>query len=166
MTSRSNVLVVLLCAAASGCSSGHTPEAQVNADATASGQAESGDYSCDDADSVELGTSVEGAMGRISAKLLDATPWPAQTRSPANAWTVQLLTASGDPAFDAAVSSVKVLDHIHNIFRMPEDTTELDDKATFQLDVSFLLRSLWIVELHVVTPSGDDVLELPVCVVR
>lgn len=163
MTSQSNVLGVLLCAAATGCSSEVTP--LVSEEATAHAEA-SGHYSCSDADSVELGTSVESAMGRLSARLVDATPWPAQTRSPANAWTVQLLTASGDPALDASVSAVKVLDHIHNIFRMPEDTTELDDSATFQLDVSFLLRSLWVVELSVTTLAGDDVIELPVCVVR
>ena len=124
---------------------------------------------CTDDDSVELGAKVLGEEGLVSAVLVDADPWPAESLSPVNNWTVQLVDSRGRPLSQASIASAKSFDRLHGIGKSleSEQIVPQSEPATFRLEgLHFLLHASWQVSIEVTSPAGDDFISLPVCVLR
>jgi hypothetical protein len=119
---------------------------------------------CSDADSVERGELVLGEDGRIAARLLDADPWPAERHE--NDWSVELLTADGQPLPGATITAARSFDPTHGLSGIfdPELVTVGDH---FELmGLHFLLASAWEVQIWASAGTQDDFIVLPVCVYR
>jgi hypothetical protein len=111
-----------------------------------------------------VGLTTLGEHGRIQARLLDASRFPA--RKYANEWTLELANAEGDALGDAQVTRLATFMPVHGHYGRPAAEHEaLAEPGRLRATIHFTMRGPWQVQITATSATaGDDDLIFEVCV--
>lgn len=113
----------------------------------------------------EIGRSVAGSKGLLSAAVIEASPFP--PRKYDNSWTIELTGGDGIQLEDATLLAIKAYMPGHDHYAEGADAPTfepLSEPSRFGAQMKFPMRGYWQVGLEASSDASTDYVMFHVCV--